>query len=499
MRTTTVLLPVAALLLAGCEDSVPEPSFALLFPNVTGELLTNSSPSLVDLNGDGALDIVYGTGVDRLRPEGGRFVLGAEPKIAGYVTAVSGKTNEILWRAPHSGEAFTTPRFAKLNDDDLPDVVMGGRQGSMSAFSGKDGTLLWRVDPARIAVTPVLYNFFTPALIDDANSDGVADLVVAYGGDDTRLPGEPRDPGFIVALSGANGAVLAVHQTPDSAETYSSIIVYPRADGTPWMIFGTGGERQTGAAWRAPVASLLDGSFGKRVERLVPSLAKGVMAPATLVELTDDGELDIAISTFDGRLVVLDGASGKTLWERHDPREETYHPPAVVRLGKDGQLGLFVSRGIGVFPRYAGSAHRLHDARDGRVLYEHKSLLSPAGAPLAVDLTGDGIDDPFFFGARGRIHVLHLATKKVLVHDVPAYFTSTPQIADPRRSGTLELIGLGWTNAVDDGSIADPRNLHTEMLRMDLNAAAPRFRAWAAYMGTAMDGRYHLEARSERR
>jgi outer membrane protein assembly factor BamB len=498
MRTTTISVPIAVLLLAGCGESLPNPSFDPLFPSVKGELLNNSSPSLIDLDGDGALDIVYGTGVDRLRPQGGRFRLAEEPTIAGYVTAVSGRTNEILWRAPHSGEAFSTPRFAALNGDDVPDVVMGGRQGSMSAFSGKDGTMLWRVDPTRIAATPVLYNFFTPALIADANGDGITDLVVAYGGDDTRLPGEARDPGFLVVLSGADGAVLAVHQTPDGAETYSSIITYARADGSTWMIFGTGGERQDGAAWRAPVASLLDGSFAKRVERLVPVVAKGVMAPATLVELTGDEELDIAISTFDGRLIVLDGASGKTLWERQEAREEAYHPAAVVRIGKDGRLGLFVSRGIGVFPRYAGSVHRLHDARDGRLLYQYKNPLFPAGAPLAVDLTGDGIDEPVFFGAPGRIHVLHLATKKLAIHDVPANFTSTPHIADPRRNGTLELIGVSWINAADDGGVADWRNLHSELLRMDLSADVPAFRGWAAYMGTAMDGRYHIAGAGDR-
>jgi outer membrane protein assembly factor BamB len=490
MRITIVPFSIAVLLLAGCDEPSPKPSFDLLFPGVKGDLLTNSSPSLIDLNGDGALDIVYGTGVDRLRPQGGRWVLSEEPKIAGYVTAVSGRTNEILWRAPHSGEAFTTPRFAALNGDDTPDVVMGGRQGSMSAFSGKDGALLWRVDPARIAVTPVLYNFLTPAVIDDANGDGVSDLVVAYGGDDTRLPGEARDPGFVAVLSGADGAVLAVHQTPDGAETYSAIIVYARADGTKWMVFGTGGERQGGAAYRAPVASLLDGSFGKRVERLVPPGAKGVMAPATLVELTGDEELEIVISSFDGRLIALDGASGKILWERHDPTEETYHPAAVVRILKDGRLGFFVSRGVGVFPRYGGSAHRLYDALDGRVLYQYKGPIAPAGAPLAVDLTGDGIDEPFFFASRGRIHVLDLVSKELVVHDVPANFTSTPHIADPRGNGTLELIGVAWTNASDAGGIADWRNLSSELLRMDLNADVPAFMGWAAYMGTAMDGRY---------
>ena len=490
MRRTTVLLPIAALLVAGCDEARRSPSFDLLFPPVKGELLTNSSPSLIDLDGDGALDIVYGTGVDRLRPRDGRWVLGTEPKIAGYVTAVSGKTNAVLWRAPHAGEAFTTPRFAGLNGDDVPDVIMGGRQGSMSALSGRDGALLWRVDPARIAVTPVLYNFFTPAVIADANGDGITDLVVMYGGNDTRLPGEPRDPGFAVVLSGADGGVLAVHPTPDGAETYSSIITYTRADGATWMIFGTGGEQQDGAAWRAPIASLLDGTFAKRVERLVPPVDKGIMAPAGLVELTGDQELDIAISTFDGRLIVLDGASGRTLWDRQDPREETYHPPAVIRLGKDGRLGFFVSRGVGVFPKYAGSAHRLHDARDGAVLYEYKNLLPPAGAPLGVDLTGDGIDEALFFSAPGRIHVLNPVAKTLITHDAPGYFTSTPHIADPRGTGTLELIGLSWTNAVENGAIADWWNLSSELLRMDLNADVPAVRAWAAYMGTTMDGQY---------
>ncbi|HEX6938085.1 MAG TPA: hypothetical protein VF158_01640 [Longimicrobiales bacterium] len=498
--TRRVLLSAAAAFaLLGCGETyeAPAPTFDPLFPPVTGELMTNSSPALADLDGDRALDIVFGAGVDRVRPDRarGRYVFSAEPEIPGWVVAVSGATNEVLWRAPNTGEAFTTPRFAELNGDGIPDVVMGGREGAFSARSGADGALLWRVAPERVARTPVPYNFFTPAAIEDADGDGITDFVVVYAGDDTKPPGAPRDVGYIAAISGADGAVLGVHPIPDGGESYSSIVVYERADGTPWLVFGTGGETHGGAAYRAPVASILDGTFPDRVERLVEPGEKGVIAPATVADLTADGEPDLAISTFDGRLVVVDGASGRVLWQHHAEGEETYHPPAVVRLSADGRLGLFLSRGIGVFPRYVGTVHRLFDAADGDILHEYRDGFYPAGAPLAVDLNGDGVDEPVFFSMRypiaqgGRIHVLHLPSRRLLTHDIPANLGGTPAIADPRGVGRLELIGLSW-HILESAGPPDWRHLRWSLLRLDLAAPPPPVRSWAAYMGTAADGRY---------
>lgn len=491
----TRILPIVGLVLAACGEPAPEPSFDLVFPPVTAELMTNSSPNLADLDGDSVLDIVFGTGKDRLRPEEGRYVLTREPEVPGYVVAVSGATNQVLWKVPHPGEAFTTARFVDLNRDGVPDVVMGGREGAFVAYSGRDGAVIWRVAPEAVAKTPVPYGFFTPARIRDANGDGVPDLVVTYGGNDLKLPGEPRDPGFVVVVSGADGAVLAVHQTPDGKETYSSPVVYERANGEEWVVFGTGGETHGGAAYRAPVASLLDGTFTARLERLVPPGEKGVIAPATVVELTGDDEPDIVISTYDGRLSAIDGASGQALWEQREEGEETNHLAAVARIGRDGRLGLAVSRGIGSFPQYKGSVHRVYDAADGRLLYEYRDELQPGGAPLAVDLTGDGIDEVFFFSMRypvgqgGRIHILHARSKKLIVQDVPTNLGPTPAIAAIRPEGTLELIGTSWRVLPGTGT-PTWRDLEAQMFRADLTVKAPAFLGWAAYMGTAADGRY---------
>jgi len=479
----------------GRTDRPPSPSFTALFPAVTGELMTTSSPAFADLDGDGVSDIVFGSGVDRIRPAGRRLQFTGEPAVSGEVIAVSGATNRVLWKVPNPRDAFTTPRFALLNTDRVPDVLMGGREGVLTAYDGTNGKVLWRLLGEDVVSTPFPYYFLTAAVVDDMNGDGVQDIVDAYGGNDTRVPKEPRGPGYLIVISGAVHEVLATQMLADSTETYASPVVYRRRDGTAWVVFGTGGESLGGAEYRAPLASIMDGTFSKRVERLVAPGTTGVIAPPTVVDLNADGEADIIVSTFDGRLVAVDGATGKALWQHEDVREQSYHSAAVVRLG-GGRLGLFLSRGIGAFPKYVGTVHRLYDAADGRVLYEYRDLNYPAGAPIAVDLTGDGVDEPVFFTTRypmaqgARIHILHVPSQKLVMHDVPTNLWSTPAVADLRRTGKLELVALSWLTGTQGGTVAHP-DLSWQLLRLDLSAKTPPARSWAGYMGTATDGQYH--------
>jgi hypothetical protein len=120
-----------------------------------------------------------------------------------------------------------------------------------------------------------------------------------------------------------------------------------------------------------------------------------------------------------------------------------------------------------------------------------------------VDLTGDGVDEPFFFSMRyptaqgGRIHIFHIPSRALTTHDVPTNLASTPTIADPRATGTLELILLSWNIAAPSESEAPNwRDLQSHLTRLNLDAATLEFLGWSAYMGTATDGRYWPGPRS---
>lgn len=479
--------------LAGCKDQPPAPSFLPLFPLLSGELLSRSSPALADLNRDGVDDIVFGAGVERLQPGATQYVLPTDSSVTGFVVAVSAVDNKLLWKVRHPRDAFTMPRFLDVNGDGTPDVIMGGREGGLAAYSGRDGQQLWRARPESVARTNFPYNFFTPAIIADQNGDGMQDLLVVYGGDDTRLPNTPRDPGFLVIVSGRDGAVLHAQHTPDGKESYASVVVYRRPDGQDWFVFGTGGETDGGAAYRAPVSSLRDGSFPRRVQMIIPpGSRKGVMAPASLFEVNNDADPEIAITTFDGRIVVVEGATGQPLWWHQHEGEEAYHQPAIARIARDGRPGLLVSFGVGAFPKYTGTVHRLYDAQ-GKQLMEYRDAQNPGGAPLAVDLTGDGIDEPIFFsdrfpnGAGGRVYILHGPSSQLLRHDLPMHLASTPLIADPRGTGKLELISLGWHMTHQPDPITRQQT-KWDLLRLALDAPVPEVMAWPGYMGRKGNG-----------
>jgi hypothetical protein len=148
LRKTTLISALAALALAGCSSTPPvNPSFDELFPPVSGDLMTVSSPSLADLDGDGVPDIVFGTGVDRTQPSHGHYVIAQQPDPSGYVVAVSGATNKILWQVPDPRDAFTTPRFADLNGDGVPDVGRDRSERSTARTARCSGARTPRTSP----------------------------------------------------------------------------------------------------------------------------------------------------------------------------------------------------------------------------------------------------------------------------------------------------------------------------------------------------------------
>ena len=364
---------------------------------------TEASSAVHDMNGDGYKDIIVSQASPRFSQD---FAVcpgnpGLCSEVVGFspcrvqLVALCGYTGDVVWSKWVDFEGFAIRCSHDFNKDDVLDCIVSGRSGIFSVINGANGETLWTVDPSLIYP---LYNFYYPLVVDDMDGDGVLDMINIHGGDATYNDEETdRSPGFLVAVSGHTGQKLMERvQVPDGHESYSSPVLYHHPDGTPVVVFGTGGETVSGSLWAvtmdsirqrvslyyeahhehmdqyvpvvnytyafcynqdqleknrpshlsgifdinkkwstAPqLAKLCPPSWGDRapiwntlglcVYQLTSSDIDGVMLPPVIIDLTGDGKKDLIVSKFGGHTVLLDGTTGKTVWDISLPGTQSY-------------------------------------------------------------------------------------------------------------------------------------------------------------------------------
>ena len=455
--------------------------------SVSGEFYSAASPRVADLNGDGTGDVVLGHGFD------GVYVgTGTKPGFIGFVTATDGRNGKEIWRVDTHHDVVGSALFTDLTGNGKPDVVMGGRDGTLVAIEGATGRVLWRFIKVNGGREKGWYNFYSALAIGDRNGDGITDLLTTNGGDRTLAPFDPRPPGHLLVISGGDGSILARMQTPDGEETYTSPVIQRRPGQPDRVLFGTGGETRPGAFWAVPLDALLQ-QDATRVRRLtVPGKDKGVIAPPALADINLDGIEDIVVVTFDGRLLVLDGEDDTTIWSHQEENAESYGTPAVGFFTEDRVPDVFVSFSIGTFRKgYKGSRHLLLDGSGGKELFRHKGAGGFFPSPLAADLNGDGRDDVLFgdnemYKSR-RLSWLNTSTLEVgLLLESPAGGLATPWLGDLDGDGRLDL--LMNTSGRKEGKLRWNLDLYGVTTPMK---KAP---AWGAYGGTGYDWRLQKPA-----
>jgi outer membrane protein assembly factor BamB len=395
----------------------------------------NSTPAAADVTGDGRPELFVGSGIAGAR-DGAYY---------SFDTVVRTRFRQVLAVNDFRGGApvHSSPAMGDVNGDRVVDANVGALAvNSLWSMRATDGIPNYR--------RSLLYwddtIFASPALAD-VTGDGVAEVI--SGGDST--PGLPVDwrGGMVRAVTGTGRVVWTFH-TNDIVVSSPSVGDID-GDGRQDVVFGVG-DYYHGSDATSVFA--LDAQTGRlKWRRATDGVTAG--SPA-LADIDGDGNLDVAIGTFNsnpqragdiplpvqgGSVYALDGRTGRDL-------------PGFPQASRGGMvLGSVVTADIDgdgaqdpIVP--TGAMISAFSGRSGALLFKVAEGASVAfqNSPAVGDVDGDGRLDMVAVGTRtdgtGMAYRWALPPSAKLGPLGWAQFRK-----DPRHTGAWSLAGLAVARA----------------------------------------------------
>ena len=322
------------------------------------------------------------------------YVAPISDRIEDFIVAMGNKTicrinsqdgttvwSEVITYTPSSGSEL----FDDMNGDGGREVLIGDDEGYVYCLSGTDGAIIWNDKISDHSVVSI------SGLYDDVNDDGSLDLV-AY-----------TEGGYIYCLNGANGAVI---WTSDYVGEGSNVLSCHH----PLCVINIDGDDINDVVVCSRADNTVKGLSGKDGSFIwSQSIGGGPLIAKSLWEDIDgDGIYDLIIGTAQGDLYLLSGASGEPVWEEpfragfifsadslEDDANEGGLPDIII--GSDDGYAYLVSGESGV-EIWSFNASALVTAVSWKMTWDIGSG--------AVDVDGDGINDPIIGTNNGDIYCL---------------------------------------------------------------------------------------------
>ncbi|MDR8394122.1 PQQ-like beta-propeller repeat protein [Aliifodinibius sp. S!AR15-10] len=475
----------------------PHPSLAQINDEWTSEFSTVgifSSPRAADLDLDGVKDLIVGAG--RLEFQ----------QTDSAVIAVSGATGEMLWNVSARDQIFGSAVLKRINKDDVPDVVIGGRSAVLKAIDGRNGHILWEFFPDADSLelnTRGFFNFYNPQFIPDQNSDGKDDILVSNGGDVTAAPDDlDRPAGKLMIIDGQLGTLLYSAMMPDGKETYMSPLVarMHQEEEELTIIFGTGGETIGGHLYSTTLSALKNQDISGAAI-LASSESKGFIAPPVLADITGDGYYDIVANAVDGRMLAVNGRNNKMLWQTTIENAEAYSSIAVGHFDSDSTPDFFSTYGLGAWPDLLGSKQVMVNGKTGEITFQDSVGILQTSSPAVADFNSDGFDDAllsvnFVIVEKRIFKIMHnmlvvFDFHKDNIYQLSDYqpgvnLSSTPWVGDLDGNGKLDIVFCSMTETRNTTSMNGFR-----MTRLSTDIVITSEIKWGAYMGSEYNGIYN--------
>lgn len=451
---------------------------------------TFSSPRVADLNNDGTKDIILG---------GGRLEFQACDTA---MFALDGKTGKLLWNVSSVDQIYGSAGLLDIDQDGVLDPILSGRSSELKAISGASGKVIWAFDTIVYSNNGLKrwFNFYNPQFIHDLDGDGLKDIIVSNGGDILVKPyDENRAAGRMVIISSKNGKLLAAAEMPDKREIYQSIVVemnesYPLRSK---IYFGTGGETVDGSFFKGTLAMVIDGDLSK-AKKFAIGEGKGFIGPPSLLDLNQDGVLDLVILSVNGRVIAFDGVNDEIIWEAKIEDTEAYSSFGIGYFTNDSIPDLFLSVAQGIWPDLSWTKQAMINGKNGKIEFTDSLGFYQTSSPLAADLDGDGLDEVILsvdfqiLDDLGRksfyntLYAIKFESNEVIpmIESIPGHnVSSTPWLGDLDGDGMLDIVFCHSTNMYQTYTFD---GMQVNCLKTTIPIKKPI--KWGSYMGSDGDG-----------
>ncbi|KAL3856649.1 hypothetical protein ACJMK2_011377 [Sinanodonta woodiana] len=372
---------------------------------------TEANVRLVDVDGDGLLDIIAATTIiseeDTVKIKGklgpkddlkevchSEDWLGNEYPCMGNLMAYRGYDGKQIWVTPcKSGMFAINCEEFDVNKDGKKDCIGAGRHAILNAFDPYKGVILWEREVGTFLRTD--WNTYLPRALPDWDGDGVPEILVVNGGAPI-IPStvHNRTAGRLIVFSGATGRQLGVRylEIPHSKESYMSPVIYKSKTGSSYILFGSGGETVPGMNLLYIQCSLIYRLF---------DMIKGVMVPPVIVDVNGDGIDDIIVNSYGGWVLLLDGVNLRPIWTAEFNGMESYSTPAPGYFDNDDYLDFMMHHNVGAWPYYNSSYTTILSGKDGSKLWTLQSNLLETNSDFTLR-TQQNHRDIFVFRVKGR-------------------------------------------------------------------------------------------------
>ncbi len=399
--TRTLVLASLLTLPAAAQDSKPNRKPWVLW---TKPLESNSygGAAVADVDGDGKLEVAFGTYFGDSR-----------------VLVLNGEDGSELWSHDFGRACLDASfRFSDVNQDGKLDLIVPvSNKCRVYAYDAATGKEIWSYRTGRND------GIDSPPAIVDTDGDGRLDVV--FGSFKKRLH----------VVAGGDGERL---------RTVTGFGGYVQSGPIVMDVNGDGVKDFIAATFKADNRlSAIDGKTGEKIWHHQVGKGMGIYHGPSVGDLDGDGEPELVLSAYDGKVTCLRLKDGKQIWSVAPGDRYFMGPTVIADVDGDQQLEVVaVGQKVTVIEadgeiKYSkwlvsmfsfGGAHRgasiadldgdggldiayvldngvfgVRRGKDGKLIYQlnprtffRKRILSNNNGPVLADLNGDGKLDAFF-------------------------------------------------------------------------------------------------------